>query len=254
MSTFVLVHGAWTGAHGWRSVRRLLAAAGHAVFTPSLTGIGERAHLTSPQVDLTTHVQDVVNQVLFEDLRDVVLVGFSYGGAVVTAALEHIDDRVRQLVYLDAFVPSNGQSVTDLAGRDRQAFTTPGAGPGTGGALDIGAHPGSQWLVPPPDRRFADPAEGAWQTARRVPHPARCFRQPVLLAKPVEEYACGLTYIKASADSRDAPSGGAFWDAAEHARASPRWRYHEIETSHMVASNRPEQLAAVLEDIGAGRA
>lgn len=86
MSTFVLVHGAWSGSFGWRKVRPLLAERGHEVFTPSLTGIGERAHLTSPQVNLTTHVQDVVNCVWYEDLRDITLVGYSYGGMVVTGA------------------------------------------------------------------------------------------------------------------------------------------------------------------------
>ena len=105
MAVFVLVHGAWGGAHGFRKVRGPLLAAGHEVFTPSLTGIGERAHLTSPQVCLTTHVADVVNAVWYEDLSDIVLLGFSYGGFVVTGALGHIGDRVRHLVYLDAFVP-----------------------------------------------------------------------------------------------------------------------------------------------------
>src|SRR5262245_9141085 len=110
MTTYVLVHGGWSGAHGFRHVRRRLAAAGHEVFTPSLTGIGERAHLASPLVNLTTHVRDVVNQVLYEDLTEIVLVGFSYGGFVVTGALEHIADRVRHLVYLDPFVPDDGQT------------------------------------------------------------------------------------------------------------------------------------------------
>ena len=117
MTTFVLVHGAWAGAHGWRHVRTLLTAAGHDVFTPSLTGIGERVHLASPQVDLTTHVTDVVNQVVFEDLREIVLVGYSYGGVVVTGAAEHIHDRIRELVFLDAFVPSDGESAFDALGR-----------------------------------------------------------------------------------------------------------------------------------------
>jgi pimeloyl-ACP methyl ester carboxylesterase len=80
MATFVLVHGAWNGAHGFAKVRRLLSAAGHEVFTPSLTGLGERSHLSSPQVNLTTHVQDVANHILCEDLHDIVLLGFSYGG------------------------------------------------------------------------------------------------------------------------------------------------------------------------------
>ena len=109
MAVFVLVHGAWGGAHGFRKVRGPLREAGHEVFTPSLTGIGERVHLTSPQVCLTTHVTDVVNTVLYEDLRGVALLGFSYGGFVVTGALEHIGDRVAHLVYLDAFVPRDGE-------------------------------------------------------------------------------------------------------------------------------------------------
>src|ERR1700722_18494724 len=101
MATFVLVHGAWSGAHGFRKVRPPLLAAGHAVFTPSLTGIGERAHLSSRQVDLSLHIEDLTNHVLYEDLRDIVLLGYSYGGFVVTGALPVIGDRVRHLVYLD---------------------------------------------------------------------------------------------------------------------------------------------------------
>jgi pimeloyl-ACP methyl ester carboxylesterase len=97
MATYVLTHGAWGGAHTWRLVRPLLREAGHEVFTPSLTGIGERAHLASPQVNLTTHVLDVANTILYEDLREIVLLGFSYGGMVVTGALEHVAERVRHI-------------------------------------------------------------------------------------------------------------------------------------------------------------
>ena len=116
MTTFVLVHGAWGGSWGFRLVRGPLREAGHEVFTPSLTGIGERSHLASPQVNLSTHVLDVVNTILYEDLTDIVLLGFSYGGMVVTGALEHVADRVSHLVYLDAFVPADGQSLDDLSG------------------------------------------------------------------------------------------------------------------------------------------
>jgi pimeloyl-ACP methyl ester carboxylesterase len=230
MATYVLVHGGWSGAHGFRHVRRFLQRAGHEVFTPSLTGIGERVHLASPQVDLSTHISDVVNAVLYEDLEEMVLLGYSYGGAVVTGALRHIAGRVRDLVYLDAFVPEDGDTVWGLAGRE-----------GSGTTITLG----EVWLVPPMPREYDDPAEGAWQQARRVPHPARCFTEPVRLDKPLEDHPFGLTYVKATADSGESPNS-AFWQAARHARSSARWRYHEIATNHMVASNRPEDLAEVL--------
>lgn len=233
MATYVLVHGGWSGAHGFRAVRRLLQAEGHEVFTPSLTGIGERVHLVSPQVDLTTHVQDVVNTVLYEDLRDVILLGYSYGGAVVTGALAHIGDRIRDLVYLDAFVPSDGDTVSRLSGRD------------TAGATVLG----EDWLVPPPLRDYDDPIEAVWQTERRVPHPRRCFTEPVRVTTPVEEQPFGLTYIKATADAPDAPGAEEFWRAATLAKASNRWHYREISTNHMVASNRPQELAAILLEL-----
>jgi len=229
-AVYVLVHGGWSGAYGFRHVRRALQSHGHEVFTPSLTGIGERVHLTNPQIDLSTHVEDVVNMVLYEDLRDFVLLGFSYGGAVVTGTLDHIGSRIRELVYLDAFVPADGESVAGLAGRASAA------------GFDLG----TVWLVPPPDRAFDDANEAAWQTARRVPHPMRCFAEPMRLSAPVEDHEFGLTYIKATADGRDAPGGAAFWAAAEHAKSSDRWRYFEIDTTHMVSSNRPDELAAIL--------
>jgi pimeloyl-ACP methyl ester carboxylesterase len=233
MATFVLVHGAWAGAHGWRHVRKLLTAGGHAVFTPSLTGIGERVHLASPQVDLTTHVNDVVNHIVFEDLRDVVLVGYSYGGVVVTGAVEHVHDRVRELVFLDAFVPSHGESAFD-------ALRV------TGPEL-IGV--GTDWLVPPPAREYDDPAEADWHRPRRVAHPIRCFTETVRLSQPLEEHRFGLTYIKATAEPSDTPGGAAFWEAGKRAQASSRWRYSEIDTNHMVPSNRPDELARLLTEI-----
>jgi pimeloyl-ACP methyl ester carboxylesterase len=231
MAVFVLVHGAWGGAHGFRKVRSPLRAAGHDVFTPSLTGIGERAHLTSPQVCLTTHITDVVNAVWYEDLDDIVLLGFSYGGFVVTGALEYIAERVRHLVYLDAFVPGDGDA---LAGRG-------GAGRGV---IALG----QDWLVPPRPREFDDPAEAHWAGARRTPQPAGCFTEPVRLARPLEDYPFTRTYIKATGEPRPR-DGDPFWAAADRAKASPAWRYHEIATNHMVASNRPEELSRLLLDL-----
>jgi pimeloyl-ACP methyl ester carboxylesterase len=253
MAVFVLVHGAWGGAHGFRKVRGPLRAAGHEVFTPSLTGIGERVHLTSPQVCLTTHVNDVVNAIVYEDLRDIVLLGFSYGGFVVTGALEHIGDRVRHLVYLDAFVPDDGDTVEGTAGlgagRDgagRGAAGRDGAGRDGAGRGAIGL--GREWLVAPQPREFDDPAEAAWAGARRTPQPVGCFTEPVRLPRPVENYPFTRTYIKATGEPRPA-AGGPFWAAAERAMASPAWRYREIATSHMVASNRPGELVRLLLEL-----
>jgi pimeloyl-ACP methyl ester carboxylesterase len=232
MAIFVLVHGAWGGSYGFRKVRGPLLAAGHEVFTPSLTGIGERAHLTSPQVCLTTHVTDVVNAVLYEDLSDIVLLGWSYGGCVVTGALEYIGDRVAHLVFLDAFVPADGDSVAG------------GTGGHAAGML------GDDWLVPPAPREYDDPGEAAWANARRTPQPVGCFTEPVRLPRPLEEWPFTRTYIKATGEPRPEP-GGPFWDAADRVRQSPAWRYREIATNHMVPSNRPAELAGMLlEAIG----
>jgi pimeloyl-ACP methyl ester carboxylesterase len=240
MAVFVLVHGAWGGAHGFRKVRGPLRAAGHEVFTPSLTGIGERAHLTSPQVCLTTHITDVVNAIVYEDLRDIVLLGFSYGGFVVTGALEYIGDRIRHLVYLDAFVPDDGDTVDGIgAGRG-------GTGRGGAGRGVIGL--GGDWLVAPLSREFDDPDEAEWASDRRTPQPVGCFTEPVRLPRPVEDYPFTRTYIKATGEPRP-ESGGPFWAAADRAKASPAWRYREIATSHMVASNQPEELARLLLEL-----
>ena len=233
MSTFVLVHGAWGGTHGFRHLRRRLQTAGHDVFTPSLTGIGERVHLASPLVNLSTHIRDVVHQVLYEDLQPIVLLGFSYGGFVVTGALEHIADRVRHLVYLDAFVPSSGESVWgQLRGERRSAIAL-----------------GEEWQISGPTREFDDPAEAAWMAPRRTPHPKACFTEPVFLAQPLEHYPFTRSYIKATAAPPEDPGNAAFWRAARHAQSSEHWRYHEIATHHMVASNRPAELAALLLDL-----
>jgi pimeloyl-ACP methyl ester carboxylesterase len=233
MTAFVLVHGAWSGAHGFHHVRRRLWAAGHEAFTPSLTGLGERVHLTSPGVTLSTHVADVVNSILYEDLDGIVLVGFSYGGAVVTAALPHVADRVAHLVYLDAFVPADGDTVRELAGG-------PPPGPIT---------LGEPWLIPPVPRTYDDPREAAFADPRRVDHPAACFLEPIPVPRPIEEYPFTRSYVRATADAPDAPGAAAFDAAAEHARTSPAWRYHGIATNHMIAQNRPDELVALLLDL-----
>jgi pimeloyl-ACP methyl ester carboxylesterase len=207
-----------------------LWAAGHQVLTPSLTGIGERAHLTGPHVDLSVHVDDVVNTVLYEDLDEFVLVGFSYGGMVVTGALAHIGDRVRELVYLDAFVPADGQSAMELFGMGGASTTTLGA----------------TWLVPPIDRTYDDPTEAAFAEPRRTPQPVRTLTEPVRLLQPLESYPFGRTFIKALGDPRPAEGYDVFWAAADRYRDHPDWRYLEHPSNHMIPQNDPGGLAAIL--------
>jgi pimeloyl-ACP methyl ester carboxylesterase len=233
MTTFVLVHGAWGGAHGFRKVRGPLRHAGHDVFTPSLTGLGERSHLTSPQVCLTTHITDVVSTILYEDLDPIVLLGFSYGGIVITGALRHIGDRVAHLVYLDAFLPSDGDSVNSILGTA-----------GGEAAFEIGR----DWLIPPMSREYDDPQEAAWLNVRRSAQPAACFAERVLLERPVEEYPFTRTYIKATGEPRP-EAGDPFWTAADRVRNSPAWRYREIATNHMIPINRPGELARLLLEL-----
>jgi pimeloyl-ACP methyl ester carboxylesterase len=236
MTTFVLVHGAWGGSYGFKYVRGPLRAAGHEVFTPSLTGIGERVHLASPQVDLTTHVTDVVNTILYEDLTDIVLLGYSYGGMVVTGALEYIADRVAHLVYLDAFQPGDGQSLTDLTGAPYRA---PAIGPG------------STWLVEPLYRDTADESQTDWFNVRRSWHPVGCFTEAVRLRRPLEDFPFTRTSVKALREPRAAAGTGAsaFWRAAEHAKTDPAWRYREIDTDHLIPINRPGELAGLLLEL-----
>ncbi len=237
MATIVLVHGAWGGAHGFRHVRKLLRAEGHEVSTPSLTGIGERVHLANPLVDLGTHIHDVVHHILYEDLDQITLVGFSYGGFVVTGALEHIAERVRHLVYLDAFVPQDGDCVASLVrGEGRRRIEL-----------------GQDWQVHGPARAYDSPEEAQWMGARRTAHPAGCFTEAVHLARDLESFPFTRTYIKATRSPQDDLGDAAFRRAARHASSSPAWNYFEIDSNHMVASNKPEETARLLAGI-AGRA
>lgn len=169
MATFLICHGAWSAGWAWRKVRPLLRAAGHEVLTPTYTGLGERAHLASPSVDLETHIQDVLAVIEFEDLGDIVVVGHSYGGMVATGVADRVAGRVRQLIYLDAFVPGNGQSLLDLRG--------PAPRPAAGSD-------GEDWLIPPnPTPPDTSAADLAWITPRRRPQPVGTFTQALAAAR-----------------------------------------------------------------------
>ncbi|NUT47526.1 MAG: alpha/beta fold hydrolase [Saccharothrix sp.] len=179
MSTFLLVHGAWHSGRCWDRVAPLLEFAGHRVLAPSLTGHGDKAHLLGPEVGLDTHVDDVVDLIHGEDLTDVVLVGHSYAGLVVSAAANRVPDRIAHLVYLDAMVPEDGETAVDVQ-------------PVTRSLLDLAEASGSGWRVPPlPEQPpplglfgVTDPADVAWLRTMLSDQSALSLRQPVRLDDP----------------------------------------------------------------------
>ncbi|MFT4041823.1 MAG: alpha/beta fold hydrolase [Gordonia sp. (in: high G+C Gram-positive bacteria)] len=185
MSTAVLVHGAWHGGWCWRRVAQILTQRGWTVFTPTLTGVGDRAHLASPLVGLDTHVDDVTRLIDAEELDDIVLCGHSAAGQVVTGVADRIPDRIAHLVYLDAIVPENNQSLIDVVGDAEglpEAFRT--------GA----AHFGAGWLIPPTlftaeGFGVTDPDDAAWVTRRLTPYPIRGFTDRIQLTG-------GITQVK----------------------------------------------------------
>jgi pimeloyl-ACP methyl ester carboxylesterase len=180
MAIYVLVHGAGSGGWSWRHFAPLLRARGHEVFAPSLTGLGERAHLSGPQVTLSTHIQDVVNIFEFEELEDVILVGHSYGGMVITGVVEQIGERVAHLVYEDAFLPKDGQSCGDLGG--------------FGGPERYRARLEDGWKVPVIPRPGGPVTPRVEADAlRRRPMPIGTVEEKVRLRTQLEEYAFSRT-------------------------------------------------------------
>jgi pimeloyl-ACP methyl ester carboxylesterase len=221
--TFVIVHGAWGGGWAFKEVDRLLRADGHAVYRPTLTGQGERVHLASPDVGLQTHIQDVVNAIEFEDLHDVVLVGHSYGGMVITGVADRIPDRIAHLVYLDAILPEDGESVN----------TTPALHRGTTRPSRTEGFIVPQWVKPnqPPPHD--------------VPQSAKTFSDPIVLKNQAAARAIPTTYIlTVDADTR--PEDDSFFPSYERAKARG-WTVEVMEGDHNVQWSNPRELVRRLE-------
>ncbi len=209
----------------WSRLARELRARGHEVFTPSLTGIGERVHLASPAVNLSTHVADVVNLLEYERLELVVLIGHSYGGMVVTGVADRAAERIAALVYLDAFVPADGQALVDFLPEAVR-----------------GHLPRDDWRVPPlpPQAQgMTDPVEIAWGQGRRCPQPLGTFTEKLKLEG---RYRGPRRYIWCSGYS---PS--TFRPFAERLRKDPAWRYDELPTHHYPHVSMPRETAQLLE-------
>jgi pimeloyl-ACP methyl ester carboxylesterase len=230
MATFVLVHGAWAGSLGWRPIAQRLRSAGHEVYTPCLTGLGERKHLVSRQIDLSTHIQDVMGVIDEEDLSDLVLVGHSYGGMVVTGVADAMPNRIASLVYLDAFLPESGDTLFGIV-------------PSGPGAVRIAPLPGADWLVaPPPIEAFGEPSEATRDFAARKlsAHPLACFTQPLMLTG-------GINRIRRKAYIYcNDPHPTTFTRFYEKVRNAPGWTVHTLPCTHIAQVDMPDELTALL--------
>jgi len=229
MTDFVLVHGAWHGSWCWARLRHLLALQGHRVFTPTLTGLGERSHLLARDVGLETHIADVANLLIWEDLRDIVLVGHSYAGFIARHVADRVPDRIRSLVYLDAFVPDDGAALFDYL---------PDRGKGD---RDLAEAQGDGWKVPP--RLTAsfrvNAADAAWVDRQCTMHPLATFEAPARITGACDRIQ-NIGYILARGFD------GPFEQFAAIAKRRGWWR-QEFACGHDVMLDAPNDLAALLQ-------
>ena len=237
MAIFLVAHGAWSTGWAWKKMRPLLRERGHELFTPTYSGIGERSHLSNGDIDLESHVADILGVLEFEDLSNAILIGHSYGGTVATGVADRAPGRLSQLVYLDAFVQRDGQSLLDLQtpeNRDR--------------VREVARTTGDGWRVPPnpmpPDTNEADVA---WAAPRRVMQPLKTFEQKIRLTGAVDKLP--RTYIYCT---KSRP-GDVFRQIAQRAKSEPVWKCFEVDASHNPHITAPEILAALLDQIAADR-
>ena len=240
MATYVLVHGGGHGGWCYQRVARLLQAAGHVVYAPTLTGLGERSHLLPPAIDLDLHIRDVVALLHFEDLHDVILVGHSYGGMVITGVADRSADRVGRVVYLDAANPVNGQSLVDVAGpiilitRDHSTFVD---------GVELVLHPAPEAGL---FYGVTDPDDLAWMADRLTSHPWRCFEQKLELTNEDALWAIPQYHVVCTSTlaTRDPELMG---------RARDEGRLWDIDTGHDLMITEPQKVADALLEIASPR-
>jgi len=240
MATFVLVHPAWFGGWCWKKVAPILRGRGHEVFTPTLTGLGERAHLANREVGLGTHIEDVVNVLKFEDIRDAILVGNSSGGMVITGVADRMPERIAHVVYLDAFVPEDGQSLFDIVPSERRQPMH-----------ELVQKEGDGWLVPrfappqwekfvPEAWHITDQSDLRWVLPRLTATPLGHFSEPVRRINTAAE-RLPRTYIRCTVFPNPI-----FDRYAEIAQSGAGWQHRELATSHLPFITNPLELANVL--------
>lgn len=230
MATVVVAHGAWSGSWAWRKMRPRLRSAGHELYVPSYTGLGEREHLASPAINLDAHIDDVLGVIKFEQLHDIVLVGHSYGGMVATGVADRARARIRLLIYLDAFVPDDGLSLFDLLPVEAVARFRKAA-----------AEAGDGWRLPAsPIARDTSPEDAAWIAKLRGSQPIGCMDQPLRLRNG--SLTLPRAYIYCARKEGDDPFRR-FYDRAQTAG----WPVLAIDASHSPHVTAPDLLAASID-------
>jgi pimeloyl-ACP methyl ester carboxylesterase len=235
---FVLVHGGRHGGWCWSRVAAQLREAGHMVYAPTLTGLGDRSHLAKPGIGLDTHIQDLVSLFTFEDINDAVLIGHSYGGMVVSGAMEEIADRVRRIVFLDAHLPLSGESVFDLIGPVRAARMVAMARDG-----------GEGWRIPPSEAAWygvTDPADAAWVNARTTAQPLKTYQDPV--GSTERAWSHPATYIECMPSSQEPR---VLQRARERAASDPGFRHLVLEATHDAMVTAPGEVSKLLLEAAA---
>lgn len=230
---FVFVHGAWHGGWCWRDVAAVLRTAGHQVFTPTMTGLGERAHLLNAQVGLSTFIDDIAAVILSEELDNVVLVGHSFGGHVINGVADRMPQLLRQLIYLDGLVVQHGQSALSIMPPAVQAER----------ARTMDAE-GLRMTIPSPDQfGLSDPAQLAWVMRQLTPHPLKGYTEPLQLQHPLGN---GLpkTYI-AVTDPWYPPLA----ELRQWVRSQPDWDWRELAACHNAMVSAPLALASLLMEL-----
>jgi pimeloyl-ACP methyl ester carboxylesterase len=248
MATYVLVPGAWLGGWAWQPVTRRLREQGHDVHPVTLTGLGERSHLATPEVDLDTYIDDVVNLIEFEDLHDVILVGHSYAGHLTTAVADRIPERISLLTYVDAGPSPDGASFLDQAEPAARELIE-----------RLTEESGAGWRIPLPswealEGTMGTSLEGLGQAERErmrgraAAQPLRTWTQPVSLRNPArEELPKLLITCSFPLDQlREMIAAGHPWFAE---LAKPQWSFLELPTGHWPMFSVPDQLASLLLDL-----
>jgi pimeloyl-ACP methyl ester carboxylesterase len=230
--TFVLVHGSWHGGWCWRRVADLLEKRGHKVFAPTLTGLGERSHLMSAMITLDTHITDVANVIKWENLENVVLVGHSYAGFVVSGVAERVLPQISSIVFLDAFMPENGQRVVDLSPPALRATSFAAAEKN-----EVGRP------IPPAKAFGVNEKDQAWVDSKLTQQPTFVSLQPIVLTGAREKVA-KKTYIRAT--SYPNPR---FDSHLERLKSDPTWRTYGVPSGHDVMVDMPDRLTEILIEV-----